>query len=662
MAEMKNRSREIRGGTGRTRQALLGHIRHELRTPLNAIIGYSEILLEDAESLGQKDLLPLLEHVHASGKEMLALVNDSLDPVKTDRRLKELDLKSIEAEMHRALRSPLSGLIHYSDRLLAEAKDKGQMDLIPDLERICSATVQFQSLMHDLLRSRTAPAGVAEPERDASGPSTLPCEAMSIASLKSAGDAAQGSLLVVDDKEMNRDLLSRHLGRQGYTVKTVENGQQALEIIKTDSFDLILLDVVMPGMDGYEVCRRLKGDPQTAGIRVIFVTAMDDITNKTNGFELGAVDYITKPFEMSEVLARIRTHMALKHSHEELKSTIQQLNFEINERKRIQAKLVQSEKMASIGLLASGIAHEINNPTVAFKRGTDQLMDIIKNILASKDKLETVLTPEILDPIKTLGTKVFQSGFKQTNSATRELRKKAKEYEERLAAQDLKDYRNISRDLIRMGLSIKDLEDILQTGSNEIILPVISYLRDQFELGSIINMMKISSDRIIRITESLKRYSHMARGPEGDVQIEDGIEDTLVMMQNELKYGVEIERDYQNVPKINCYPSELAQVWTNIIHNAVQAMNGKGKLRIETFAEGDSIGVRITDSGPGIPDEAQAKIFEPFFSTKDQGEGTGLGLTICYQIIEKHGGRVNLTSKPGETTFEILLPLKVKSH
>ena len=152
----------------------------------------------------------------------------------------------------------------------------------------------------------------------------------------------------------------------------------------------------------------------------------------------------------------------------------------------------------------------------------------------------------------------------------------------------------------------------------------------------------------------------MDRGPEGDIQIEDGIEDTLVMLQNELKYGVEIERDYKKVSKINCYPSELAQVWTNIIHNAVQAMDGKGKLKIETFEEGDYIGVRFIDSGPGIPEDAQTKIFEPFFSTKDQGEGTGLGLTICYQIIEKHGGRINLTSKPGKTTFEVLLPKQVK--
>ena len=147
----------------------------------------------------------------------------------------------------------------------------------------------------------------------------------------------------------------------------------------------------------------------------------------------------------------------------------------------------------------------------------------------------------------------------------------------------------------------------------------------------------------------------MDRGPEGDIYIEDGIEDTLVILQNELKYGVEIEKDYQEVSKITCYPSELTQVWTNIIHNAVQAMAGKGKLRIETFEDGDYIGARFIDSGPGISEEIQEKIFEPFFSTKDQGEGTGLGLNICYRIVEKHGGRIYLSSKPGETTFEVWL-------
>jgi len=666
MTKTENQSLKAKLETNKTQQAFLGHLRHELRTPLNAIIGYSEMLLEDAKDLGQKSLIPGLEHLHSSGKEMLALVNDILDPAKIDSGLKDLDLKAIGAKMRHAFRPPLNTLISYSDRLMEDAKEKGQMDFIPDLERIRSAAEHFQTLINDMVNSSKIETKIMDPDMEALDSSTVTREVMSTTPLLSEEGATkrvvdQGSLLVVDDKEMNRDLLHRQLGRQGYTVTVAENGQQALEIVKTDTFDLILLDIMMPGLDGYEVCRRLKSDPQTTGIPIIFVTAMDEIKNKTFGFELGAVDYITKPFEMSEVLARIRTHLALKRSHEELKRTIQHLNFEINERKRIQAKLVQSEKMASIGLLASGIAHEINNPTVAFKRGTDQLMDVINNVLASNQKLETVLTPQIINPIESVGTKVFQSGFKGTNLTTKQSRKKAKEYEQSLASLGIKDYRNISRDLSRMGLSRKDFETTFQTGSNESFLSIISYLNYQFELGSIINMMKISSDRIIRITESLKRYSHMDRGPEDDIQIEDGIEDTLVMLQNELKYGVETERDYKNVPKINCYPSELAQVWTNIIHNAVQAMDGKGKLRIETFEEGDYIGARFTDSGPGIPEEAQAKIFEPFFSTKDQGEGTGLGLTICYQIIEKHEGRINLTSKPGETTFEVLLPLNVKT-
>ena len=557
-------------------------------------------------------------------------------------------------------------VIGYIEMLVENAEALGQEDYISDLKKIHTASERFLAIIKDIVNFSKIEARIMDPDMDALDSSSMVKEVMSTTSLLSEegatkGVADQGSLLVVDDKEMNRDLLHRQLERQGYTVTVAENGRQALEIIKTDSFDLILLDIMMPGMDGYEVCRRLKSDPQTIGIPIIFVTAMDEIKNKTFGFELGAVDYITKPFEMSEVQARIRTHLELKRSHEELKRTIQQLNFEINERKRIQAKLVQSEKMAGIGLLASGIAHEINNPTVAFKRGTDQLVDIINNVFESNQKLETVLIPQVFNHIKSLGTKVFQSGFQGTKLTTKENRNKAKEYEKSLASLGIKDYRNISKDLSRMGLSSKDFETIFQTRSNETLLPIISYLNYQFELGSIINMMKISADRIIRITESLKRYSHMGRGPEGDIQIEDGIEDTLVILQNELKYGIKIERDYKKVYKINCYPSELAQVWTNIIHNSVQVMNGKGKLRIETFEEGDYIGVRFTDSGPGIPELDQAKIFEPFFSTKDQGEGTGLGLTICYQIIEKHGGRINLTSKPGKTTFEVLLPKQVKT-
>ena len=317
MTKTENQSLKARLGTSKKQQTFLGHLRHELRTPLNAIIGYSEMLLEDAKDLGQKNFIPLLEHLHSSGKVMLALVNDILDPAKIDSGLKDLDLKAFGAEMRHAFRTPLNTLISYSDMLMEDAKDKGQMDFIPDLERIRLATEHFQTLINDMVNSSKNEARIMDPDMNALDSSSRVRELISTNNFLSEESTTRrvvdhGSLLVVDDKEMNRDLLSRHLERQGYTVTVAENGRRALEIIKTDTFDLILLDIMMPGMDGYEVCRRLKSDPQVMGIPIIFVTAMDEIKNKTFGFELGAVDYITKPFEMSEVQARIRTHLELK--------------------------------------------------------------------------------------------------------------------------------------------------------------------------------------------------------------------------------------------------------------------------------------------------------------------------------------------------------------
>jgi len=468
------------------------------------------------------------------------------------------------------------------------------------------------------------------------------------------GDLSQCRVLIVDDTKTNIDILAQGLA-EAYKLSIALDGESALKSVRSKPADLILLDIMMPGMDGYEVCRQLKNDPKTNGIPVIFVTAMDEIENKTFGFELGAVDYITKPFEMSEVQARVSTHL-------QLKQTIEQLQHEISERKKMQVQLIQNEKMAGIGLLASGIAHEINNPTVAFKRGTDQLIDVIKKISQFDNELEALLPRDEFDHTKELGAKISKSGFQGQSLSSRECRKLAKEYEKNLESIGIKDFRNVSQELSRMGLSKADLNTILEKGSTETFLPIISYLNSQFELGSIINMMTISADRILRITKSLKRYSHIDRSPEGDVYIEDGIEDTLLILQNELKYGVEIEKDYHDVSKIACYPSELAQVWTNIIHNAAQAMNGKGKLKIETFEEGDYVGARFTDSGPGIPEEFQEKVFDPFYSTKDQGVGTGLGLNICYQIVEKHGGRIDLFSKPGTTTFEVWLPKETSTE
>jgi len=186
---------------------------------------------------------------------------------------------------------------------------------------------------------------------------------------------------------------------------------------------------------------------------------------------------------------------------------------------------------------------------------------------------------------------------------------------------------------------------------------VIKLLTTQFEIGSTIYSMKKSSERILEITSSLKRFSHLDRAVEGDIDIIQGIEDTLVILRNEFKNGINVIRNYEKIPKISGYPAELTQVWTNIMMNAGQAMGGEGTLKIHTKYRNNKIEIKFIDSGHGIDENIIEKIFDPFFSTKDQGQGTGLGLSISYGIIKKHKGEITASSFPGETIFTITLPV-----
>src|SRR5688572_5825181 len=170
-----------------------------------------------------------------------------------------------------------------------------------------------------------------------------------------------------------------------------------------------------------------------------------------------------------------------------------------------------------------------------------------------------------------------------------------------------------------------------------------------------------TTERISQIVHAMKSYTYLDQAPLLEVDIHEGLENTLIIMQHKLKKGVTIKREYSaDLPRIEAYASELNQVWTNIIDNAVDAMNGKGEISLRTFAEEDHVVVEITDNGPGIPEEIQARIYEPFFTTKPPGKGTGLGLHISHDIIvNRHHGQLLVESKPGETKFKVMLPVRI---
>jgi signal transduction histidine kinase len=193
------------------------------------------------------------------------------------------------------------------------------------------------------------------------------------------------------------------------------------------------------------------------------------------------------------------------------------------------------------------------------------------------------------------------------------------------------------------------------------LAPMAGYLREIAFLARAAGTIRTAIGAIRRIVGALKRYSRLDEAPLERIDVHAGLEDTLVILAHQLKsgaIGINVKRSYGKIPQITAYVGELNQVWTNLIHNAVQSMGQAGELVIETSATADEVTVAIQDSGPGISEEITAHIFEPFFTTKGKGEGTGLGLSITARIIEKHGGRIHVTSKPGRTRFEVLLPVE----
>ena len=287
-------------------------LRHDLRTPINHVIGYSELLLEVAEDRGEAALTPDLRRIHAAGRQLLALVDELLNPAKLDCGV-SLDLLS------EGLRTPLNAVIGYSDLLREEAEDRGWGDLLPDLAKIHAAGNRLLGLVTAIvdLSKTEAAADVAAPEPPATAPAPVLPEtpAMAASPIDTATvlpSGGPGTLLVVDDDEANRDMLSRRLARLGYAVCTAESGIEALDRIRARPFDLILLDIMMPGMDGYQVLQSLKRDEALRRVPVIVLSANDETSSAVRCIELGAEDYLPKPFDSVLLKARISASLEKK--------------------------------------------------------------------------------------------------------------------------------------------------------------------------------------------------------------------------------------------------------------------------------------------------------------------------------------------------------------
>jgi signal transduction histidine kinase len=319
-----------------------------------------------------------------------------------------------------------------------------------------------------------------------------------------------------------------------------------------------------------------------------------------------------------------------------------------------QAELIESEKMVALGHLVSGIAHEINTPLGAIQASAGNMTKALQEALAQLPQIVQRLTIQQQADFFELLHQVLQSKAPLTSSENRPLRRALTQ---ELNAHGFENARPLADRLVELGI-LSDIEpfvSLLKSAEGTWALQLI-YNLSRIQ-GNSQNIQK-AVERASKIVFALKSYARFDHSGEKQlVPLVEGIETVLELYHSQLKHGIEVVRRYETIPEFWGYPDELVQVWTNLTHNAIQAMNGKGILEIVATVQHDRVVVQMIDSGSGIPQDIQSKIFTPFFTTKPQGEGSGLGLSISQTIIEKHAGHIEVSSQPGHTVFTIYILL-----
>ena len=454
----------------------------------------------------------------------------------------------------------------------------------------------------------------------------IPAEQPSPQATSIQATSSQVRVLLVDDNPTNLKVLAESIRGQGWITLVATVGETALEQTEYATPDLILLDVMMPGIDGFETCRRLKANPIAASVPVIFMTALSDTVDRVRGLELGAVDYITKPFQQEEVVARVRLHLRLsqlshilEHRNGELQSLNQTLEQRVEDRtqalrhsvqevKEAQLQLIQSEKMSALGQLVAGIGHEISNP-VGFINGN---VDCMKTYISDLTHLIKLYQTELPEPSEQIADWIEEI----------------------------------------------DLDYVLE------------------DLPKLVGSMQQGAKRIQDISASLRVLARGDKPEKVEAQLHESLDSAILLLQhrlkaNEYRPAIAVEKCYGNLPLICCHPGQLNQVFMNILANATDAFDDAAKgltygeieqspniIKVITEYKNNAVTIHIKDNGPGMTETVKAQVFDHLFTTKPVGKGTGLGLSISRKIIvDQHGGSLTCHSAPGEgTTFVISLP------
>jgi signal transduction histidine kinase len=317
----------------------------------------------------------------------------------------------------------------------------------------------------------------------------------------------------------------------------------------------------------------------------------------------------------------------------------------------------QRDRLASLGKLSAGLAHELNNPASAAKRAASQLRDLLKKIKSASVELgRRDLTPAQKAEIEKLEALFTQKDVVPPDALT--ISDLEDQIDSLLRSHGQNDLWQLAADLARRNIKPEILESLFASLDADTARAALVRIAASVEIAVLLHEIESSTSRISDLVGAIKEYTYMDQAKVQNVDVVKSLETTLTILNHKLKQGVVVQRDYQRVPLlVNSFGSELNQVWTNIIDNAIDAMRGKGELRVRTYRDDGCVVVEIGDNGPGISPEVQPHIFEPFFTTKGVGEGTGLGLDTVQRIVKKHRGNIQVSSKPGDTRFQIWLPL-----
>ena len=317
----------------------------------------------------------------------------------------------------------------------------------------------------------------------------------------------------------------------------------------------------------------------------------------------------------------------------------------------------QRDRLASLGKLSAGLAHELNNPASAAKRAASQLRHILKKIRdASLELGKRDLSPAQKAEIEKLEASFTQVDVVPPDALT--INDLEDQIDSLLRSHGQNDLWMLAAGLARRNIKPEVVESVFANLDRDTARAALVRIAASVEVATLLHEIESSTSRISDLVGAIKEYTHMDQSPVQNVDVIKSLETTLTILNHKLKQGVVVQRDYQRVPLlVNSFGSELNQVWTNIIDNAIDAMHGKGELRVRTYRDDGCVVVEIADNGPGIPDEVLPHIFEPFFTTKGVGEGTGLGLDTVQRIVKKHRGNIQVNSKPGDTRFQVWLPL-----